>query len=228
VQFNERLAADLQGWYFFPGNKHVEVSGRASGFNDGVFQSGVVSGNLDIKTTWFAIDLEGCCRASSQFAILVGVRYDYLQGTISAPDPLDALLVGQFPGLRAKLDINLNSIFPYLGARTSLSNGLGTLTFSVKGFPWALSVADVHPKSGYFGEVFFSYDLIPSSDLSLSFFAKADCAHAVFDEFSQVANIFNKDPSAPQSLSLEQSLPVTWKQYYIGGVATLNFAFPLL
>ncbi|MBI4965290.1 MAG: hypothetical protein HY913_18585 [Desulfomonile tiedjei] len=228
VQVNERLSVDLQGWYFVPGNKHIEVSGQASGLNNGVFQSGSVSGNLDIKTTWFAIDLEGCCRTSSGFAILGGVRYDYLQGTITAPDPLEALLVNQFPGLRAKLDVNLNSIFPYLGVRSTLSTGLGSLTFSAKGFPWAISVADVHPKSGYFAEVFFSYDVIPSRDLSLCLFAKADVAHAVFDEFSQVGNIFNKDPSAPQNISLDQSLPVTWQQYLIGGVATLNFGFPFL
>ena len=228
VRVNERLSADLQGWYFVPGNGHIAVSGRASGLNNGVFQSGAVSGNLDIKTTWFAIDLEGCCRASSGFAILAGVRYDYVQGSITAPAPLEALLDGHFPGLRAKLDLNLNSIFPYLGARSIFATGLGSLTFSAKGFPWAISVADVHPKSGYFAEVFFSYDLVPSRDFSLSFFAKADWARAVFEEFSQVANIFNKNPSVPQNLSLQQTLPVTWQQYLIGGVATLNFGFSFL
>jgi len=227
VQFNERVSADLQGWYFFPGNKHVEVSGQASGLRNGVLSSEGVSGNLDFKTTWFAIDLEGCFNTSSELALLGGVRYDYLQGTITLPDPLEAMLIGQFPGVRAKLDVNLNSIFPYLGVRSRLSSGHGSTTFSVKGFPWAISVAQVHPKSGYFAEVFCSYEMTPSRDFSLCLFAKADVAHAVFDKFSQVANIFNRDPSLPV-MGLEQSLPVTWQQYMIGGLATLNFRVPLL
>jgi hypothetical protein len=227
IQINERLSADLQGWYFFPGNKHAEVSGRSSGLRGNQPQSLDVGGNLDIKTTWFAIDLEGSCRASSQFAVLAGVRYDYLQGTIRAVGPIEALVVNQFPGLRPQLDVNLNSIFPYLGLRSSLPTSLGALTLSIKGFPWALSVGDAHPKSGYFAEAFFSYDLIPSRDLSLSLIGKADAARATFDELSQAASIFNTDPSAPPNRILKQSLSVTWQQYYIGGVATLNIAFPL-
>jgi hypothetical protein len=228
MQVNERLSVDLQGWYFFPGNEHIEVSGRASGLYHNNPQSIDVGGNLDIKTTWFAIDLEGCCRASAQFAVLAGVRYDYLQGTITGVGPIETLALNQLPGLRPQLDVNLNSIFPYLGFRSSLPIFLGSLTLSIKGFPRAISVGDVHPKSGYFAEAFFSYDLLPSRDLSLSFIAKADAAHASFDDSSQAASIFNQGPYAPQNRILEQSLSVTWQQYYIGGVATLNFAFPLL
>jgi hypothetical protein len=228
VQVNERLSADLQGWYFFPGNRHIEVSAQGSGLGNGRFTSQSVSGNVDVDTTWFAIDLDCSCRTSSEFAVLAGVRYDYLQGTISLPDPLEAMVLSQFPGLRAKLDVNLNSIFPYLGFRSSLSNAQRSLTLSIKGFPWALSVAKVRPQSGYFAELFFSYEVIPSRDFSLCFFAKADMAHAVFNEFSQVASVFGKDPSAPQNISLEQNLPVTWQQYLIGGVATLNFGVPFL
>ncbi len=228
VQVNERLSADLQGWYFFPGNRHIEVSGVASALINGVFTSGGVSGNVDVDTTWFAIDLEGCFRASSEFAVLAGVRYDYLQGTVTLPGPLEAMVISQFPGLRPKLDVNLDSIFPYLGFRSSLSTAHRSLTLSIKGFPWALSVAKVRPQSGYFAELFFSYEVIPSTDFSLCLFAKADMAHAVFNEFSQAANVFGKGPSVPQNINLEQSLPVTWQQYLIGGVATLNFRLSFL
>lgn len=228
MQINRLLSLDVQGWYFFPNNKHVEISGQATGVMNGQFGSESVSGNLDIQTTWFAIDIEGSVRVSSEFSILAGVRYDYLQGTITAPDPLEALLLSQFPGLRAKLDVNLNSIFPYLGAKYSISTGQGSITFALKGFPCAISVAEVHPTSGYFGEVFCSYEVSPKKDFSLSLFAKADAAHAVFEECSQVANIFNRDPSVQQNTRVDQSLPVTWQQYMIGGVGTLNFGLPFL
>ena len=228
AQVTKRLSADLQGWYFIPGNQHVEAFGRASGLREGDTFADHISGNLDIKTTWFAIDLEGCLHVSKPYGFLAGVRYDYLQGTITLPGPLEAMVVGQFPGVRPKLDIGLNSIFPYVGVKTSLSTGLGSMTFSVKGFPWAISVADAHPKSGYFGELFFSYQVSPVREFSLSFFAKADVAHAAFDEYSQVANVFKKDPSIPQTVGLEETLPVTWRQYMIGGVATVNFGLPFL
>lgn len=62
----------------------------------------------------------------------------------------------------------------------------------------------------------------------MSLFAKADVAHAVFDQLSQVGNIFGKNLPVPQNISVEQSLPVTWHQYLIGGVATLKFELPFL
>ncbi len=228
AQVNKWLSADLQGWYFLPSNRHIEVSGVASGFLNGVFTSGGVSGNVDIDTTWFATDLEGCFHASSEFAVLAGVRYDYLQGTITLPGPLEAMVLSQLPGLRPKLDFNLDSIFPYFGFKSSLSSGQHSLTLSIKGFPWAISVGDTHPKSGYFAEAFLSYKVVPSRDFTLSLFAKADVAHAVFDQLSQVGNIFGKNLPVPQNISVEQSLPVTWHQYLIGGVATLKFELPFL
>ena len=228
VQINSRLSTDLQAWYFFPGQKYVEVFGRGSELDGGNPSSGNISGNLNIDTTWFAVDLEGSYRTSADFAILAGVRYDYLQGTISLPESLGDIIIGAYPALRSKLDINLNSIFPYVGLRSRYSTAQGSLTFSVKGFPWAISVADVQPESGYFAELFCSYDVVPSSDFSLSLFAKVDIARAVFNDFSKVTNVFNKDPAAPQDVLLDQSLPITWQQYLIGGVATLRFGLGFL
>ncbi|MGO9119266.1 MAG: hypothetical protein ACLQPD_16870 [Desulfomonilaceae bacterium] len=155
VQVNRWLWADLQGWYFFPSNSHVDVSGQASGLINGVFNSLAVSENLDINTTWFATDLEGSFRVSSDFAVLGGVRYDYLQGTIRLPDSLEALVPSTFPGLRTKLDVSLNSLFPYFGVRRSISTGQGTLTFYLKGFPWAVSVAKGRRSRGILLKCFF-------------------------------------------------------------------------
>ncbi len=70
--------------------------------------------------------------------------------------------------------------------------------------------------------------MIPTRDFSLSFFAKYDVEHAVFDELSQVGDIFNKNPFIMQNISLQENLPVTWQQYLIGGVVTLNFWLPFL
>lgn len=222
-QISDRFGMDLQGWYFVPGNRHVEVSASGTTLNEGDPSSGSIRGNLNVSTMWFASDLEGSYWAYAHFAVLAGVRYDYLQGTISLPQSLQDIANNDLPGFRAKLDLNLNSIFPYVGFKSLLPAGQGSLTFSVKGFPWAVSVADVHPKSGYFAEVFCSYDVMPSLNFSLSLFGKAQVAHAVFEELSQVGNIFNKDLSIPPETPVNQSLPVTWQQYIIGGAATFYF-----
>jgi hypothetical protein len=222
-QISDRFATDLQGWYFVPANKHVEVSASGTTLSDGDPSSGSIRGNLNVSTTWFACDLEGSYWTHAHFAVLAGVRYDYLQGTISLPQSLQDIANNDLPGFRAKLDLNLNSFFPSGGFKSLRPAGQGSLTFSVKGFPWAVSVADVHPKSGYFAEVFCSYDVMPSLNFSLSLFGKAQVAHAVFEELSQVGNIFNKDLSIPPETPVNQSLPVTWQQYIIGGAATFYF-----
>lgn len=228
LAINDRLSADLQGWYFVPGNRHVEVSARGSIINGDEPESEGLSGNLNISTLWCAADLEGSYRTSPDFSILAGVRYDYLQGTISLPQSLDQIVAATYPGLRAKLDINLNSLFPYVGFRTFVAVAAGSLNLSVKAFPWAVSVADVHPTSGYFVELFGSYDVMPWRDVSLSVFAKADFAHAVFEDRTQVAHIFDRDPSAPENTSVQQSLPVTWQQFMVGGLATMYFDLSFL
>lgn len=228
LPINERLSADLQGWYFFPGNRHVEISARASLFTEEDALSAALANNPNISTRWCAADLEGSYRTSPGFSILAGVRYDYLQGTISLPQSFDQLLPVVYPGIRSKLDVNLNSLFPYVGFRTLVSVPAGSLNLSVKAFPWAVSVADVRPTSGYFAELFCSYDVMPLRALSLSVFAKADIAHAVFQDLTQVAYVFNAEGSIPENAPVQENLPVTWQQFILGGLATMYFDLSFL
>jgi hypothetical protein len=58
-------------------------------------------------------------------------------------------------------------------------------------------------------------------------FGRADVAYAVFEEFSDIANIFGVGPNRPPTLSLEQALSVNWQQFIIGGKIDLNFWSPL-
>lgn len=217
---SERFSVSAEGWVFIPGNRHVEAWGRGTST---AYGPASVSGNLDIDTAWFAVDLGCSYEAADSFWVLGGVRYDYLQATISAPGALETLIYQEFGPVRAKVDVGLNSIFPYVGLMHRVGTENRNVVMSLKGFPGALSVADARPKSGWFAEFGVECNVNPSDSLSLSAFGRVDTARAVFDEFSDIANIFGVEPDRPPYIRSEQDLAVHWVQYIIGARVTLDF-----
>jgi hypothetical protein len=166
---------------------------------------------------------------TSGLSFIGGLRYDYLQGTISVPGNLEQLIIQQlgFP-FRVKLDVNLNSIFPYVGLMYATGSPSNQVSVFVKGFPAALAVSESAPHSAYFGEIGLEYSVRPLSfdDVSVTFFTKANVARAVFKELSDIANIFDSNVPPVGTVALDQSLSVNWIQYYLGGTITFNYDLP--
>lgn len=226
VSFYDRLSLTADAWYFLPGNLHIEAAGEGTNTATG---SGGIAGNLNVRTDWFAVELRAAYEMTPGLSFIGGLRYDYLQGTISVPDNLEQLIF-QSVGIpfRVKLDVNLNSIFPYVGLMYATGSPSNQLTMFLKGFPAALAVSENAPHSAYFGEIGLEYSVSPLSfnDVSVSFLAKANAARAVFKELSDIVNIFDKTVPPMGTVALDQSLSVNWIQYYVGGTITFNYDLP--
>lgn len=223
ASLNDRLGVLVEGWVLVPGNSNVEASARGARTGE----DPAISGNLDIDTTWFAIDVGGSYRVLESTQVIAGVRYDHLDGTMKAPESLERQIFQGVGALRPELDINLNSVFPYVGLSYRIGNRFRNVSATVKGFPAAISVAETHPKQGYFGELSIEASAQPLDSVMLSLFGRADVAYAVFEEFSDVAGIFGREPNRPATVSIEQALSVNWQQFIIGGRIGLNFRSPL-
>jgi hypothetical protein len=230
VSITRRFGLTAEGWYFVPGNRHVMAAGRGFVSRQGLpfYQEG----NLNITSEWFTAELRGAYRIPYGLTLLAGVRYDYLQGTISASSDAERLIVRTVGvPFDAQVDVNLNSIFPYVGLMYNTGVEANRLSISVKGFPAAISASGDTPDRAYFGEIGFEWSFNPLGmrNLALAFFAKADAAHAVFSEVVDVQNAFRASPTVggPFSFRVIESLSLDWKQIFIGSTVTFNFDLPL-
>jgi hypothetical protein len=225
ASLTNKLSLLVEGWYFVPGSSSVNMSGQSVHTADG---TNLISGDLNAKTDWFSTDLRTAYEYRDGFSILAGLKYDYLQGTMTPRDNLLQWFTNVAPpGLSARIDVNLNSIFPYLGLMYRTRDGRNNIGVFAKGSPFVLQIGQDAPHTAYFAEVGLEYGIILFDNISLSCFAKYDTAHGVFVDLSDATNIFQKTPPPLGTVALYQDLTVHWSQLTLGISAALNFNLPL-
>lgn len=178
--------------------------------------------DLDVEPQWFTADLEVTWQYSNSMSLVGGVRYDYLTATFTAGPDIAALLAPSVP-LRA--DLNVNSIFPYIGIRNQLGRAgdRGRLIFTAKGFPFGI-VSEGAPDKAYFAEIDVQYGFSPYDNVTLQLDAKWHTARALFKGLSVISSIFNPDPSqAQRSGMVDVDLAVHWQQVYLGAIVLIDF-----
>ncbi|GEM_PF-1775980 len=223
--FTTRLSLLVEGWYFLPGASSLTMSGQSTHTADG---TNLISGDLNAKTDWFFTDLQTAYEYSEGFSILAGVRYDYLQGTMTARDDLHQWLGNAANSrLRARIDVNLNSIFPYLGLKFTMKDGRNVIGFFAKGSPMVLQIGQGALHTAYFAEIGMEYSFTLFRHLSLACFAKYDVAHGVFAKLTDVSDIFQRTPPRLGTMTVDQDFTVNWGQFTLGASAAFHFSLPL-
>lgn len=221
ISCGQRLGVKGEIWALMPFNRNV--AGRAGLFST-VDGESALSGTIKIDTTWVVVDLEAEYEVLGSGGLLAGVRYDYFEAVLKASDSLQQVAVNDFGQPLPKVDVTLNSVFPYVGISYKIGRPSPTLIVWAKGFPTALSVADARPENGYFAQIGIEATMRPTDPLSISVFARVDLSRAVFREFSDISNIFNLNPPVSQDVTFEQGLAVNRQQYIIGAMIELQFA----
>ena len=215
VDLAPRFTVTTTASYLFPFYKYSSVSVREI---TNVFN---LQSDLDVEPQWFATDLEVDWRYSDSISLVGGVRYDYLIATFTAGPEIAALLAPSDP-LRA--DLNVNSIFPYLGIRNQLGGDWGKLICTAKGFPFGIA-SEGAPDKAYFAEIDVKYGISPYDNMMLQLDARWQTARALFKGLSVISSIFNPDPNqAQRSGFVEADLAVHWQQFYLGAEVLVDFS----
>jgi hypothetical protein len=256
---SEKLGFVLEGWAFRPFRRTAEMGVNADGELAVPGVSGTWTGGtgLDLdfdvrRSNWYSADFRAEHECYRNLWILAGVRYDYLEGVLKGPGTLNGVAWYAEPGdpastygfgipLNTRLDVNLNSIFPYAGLKSAVGGSTNRLVFVLKGSPLALQIGRDAPYKAYFGELLVDYSSVVgrNSNITIDLFAKFDVAHGVFRSVSDIQGIFNKalltdelqrlrPLASPFGTNLEtnQDLTVHWSQLICGAGVTTNFSIP--
>jgi hypothetical protein len=154
--------------------------------------------------------------------LLAGVRYDRLQAVIKLPPPLAAFLTPY----EFRIDVDLNSVFPYLGMEYRLESPQSSIKTYAKVSPIALQIGRDAPDSAYYLQTGLEYAVRPYRNVSVSAFGRLDLAHAVFTKASNIGGILQSPLPLPGPLPIDQDLTVHWKQISIGGSLSMAFSLP--
>jgi hypothetical protein len=260
VSLFKKTDLNLDGMIFFPFTRVADVG--AEGYWFEVFDPSkdeyrIREGNTELEadldqTTWFCVDLNVDREYLNNLSFLLGVRYDYLQSALKGPDYFRGEAwetQGDSSGVystdhfsedipfNARIDVNLNSIFPYVGLRTSAGDASTRLDLTLKAAPLALRIGRDAPYKAYLAQVELNYTTFRlNRRLGLDIFTKYTHAKGFFNRIGNIGGVFNEDLASytPDDytqyialldfMELEQEMTVTWKQLILGAGLTWNFS----
>lgn len=264
LSLSPNLGLNLEGMLFSPFSDIAELDARANVLElwrppfvgTGNKYEGVTGFNVDLEeTTWFSIDLNAERSLLYNLNFLLGVQYIYLQSALWGPDTFrgygvhkilkgnavafQQTYVADIP-LGARVDVDLNSIFPYVGLRSVTKGWSSELSILLKGSPIALKMGRDAPYKAFMAEAELDYRWFGlSNDFSLDIFARYNHARALFDEIGNIGGVFNEDlveftpdkyDEYAQYLRLTEytnEMSVYWTQLILGAGLTWNFSLDL-
>lgn len=209
LHVSERLGVVLEGWAFRSSNRKatMEVNADVGVVEPGVAGTSTGDATLDLdfdvrRSNWYSLDFRAERECYRNLWILAGVRYDYLEGVLKGPGFLNGVAwVSEAGGstgtygvgipLNTRLDVNLNSIFPYAGLKSTVGGAKSGVALVLKGSPVALQLGREAPYKAYFGELVVDYRSVVggNDDITINLFAKFDVAHGIFKRFSDIEGV---------------------------------------
>jgi hypothetical protein len=238
ISITDRCSAFVEGGYYLPWTEGAGVrvgtfgAAMASAYRDQPVASDDSLG-LEGRPTWWFADLGASYAFPEGLAIIAGLRYDRITASMQ---------VAQLSGLLAQgadslptVDVEINSLVPYVGLHFRSGGPRVGLGITLKGFPYVFYPSLHGLSQGYFGEFKVEYGGAPEMfpDLFLRVFARGDVIHASFEaDAPEAITLGNLVPSLPPPIPVRidrgpADVTAHWQQLTVGVALSLAFAMPM-